>query len=76
MAKKDEYVVKGVTTKITGTSRCAVKIKDNYYTIELSAERAIPDVEGVDIDKEYKALFDSVNEEVDNQMQDIIKTFK
>lgn len=69
------YEVKGKTTKITATSRCAIKIKDNYYTIELSEERAMPD-DDVDINKEYKALFDSVNDEVDRQLQDIINTFK
>lgn len=70
-----KYEVKGVPTKITATSRCAIKIKDNYYTIELSEERALPEAD-VDIDKEYKALFDSVNNEVDNQMQEILKTFR
>lgn len=69
------YQVKGVPTKIQATSRCAIRIKDNYYTIELSEERAMPD-EDVDMQEEYKALFDSVNDEVDRQMQEIIKTFK
>lgn len=69
------YEVKGKTTKISATSRCAIKIRDNYYTIELSEERAMPD-EDVDMQEEYKALFDSVNDEVDRQMQEIIKTFK
>jgi hypothetical protein len=35
----------------------------------------MPD-EDVDMQEEYKALFDSVNDEVDRQMQEIIKTFK
>ena len=70
------YEVKGKTTKIVGTSRCAIKVKDNYYTVELSAERALPDEEGVIIDEEYKALFNSINTEVDRQMQEILDTFK
>lgn len=69
------YEVKGIPTKITATSRCAIKIKDNYYTIELSEERKLPETD-VNIEEEYKALFDSVNDEVDRQMQDILKTFK
>lgn len=68
------YEVKGVPTKITATSRCAIKIKDNYYTIELSEERALPESD-VDIDEEYKALFNSINVEVDRQMNDILNTF-
>lgn len=73
------YEVKGKTTKINAVSRCAIAVhnkktgKDNYYTIELSEERSIPDVEGVDINKEYAALFDSVNAEVDRQMADIVE---
>ena len=69
------YEVKGIPTKITATSRCAIRIKDNYYTIELSEERKLPE-ENVDINSEYKALFDSVNDEVDRQMQEILQTFK
>lgn len=70
------YEVKGVPTKITATSRVAIKIKDNYYTVECSEERAIPDVDGVDIEKERQALFDSVNTTVDEQIADIYDTFK
>lgn len=71
-----DYKVKGIPTKITATSRVAIKIKDNYYTVECSEERAIPDVDGVDIEKERQALFDSVNATVDEQIADIYDTFK
>lgn len=70
------YEIKGRTTKISATSRMAIKIKDNYYTIEATEERALPDDEPVNVEKEYKALFDSVNNIVDDQMQDILNTFK
>ena len=69
------YEVKGISTKITATSRVAIKIKDNYYTVECSEERSIPDVEGMDIDKERQALFDDVNATVDGQIEDIYNTF-
>jgi hypothetical protein len=77
MAKKTEavYKSKAKTTSIKATSRCAVKIRDNYYTIEATEERSIPDEAGVDIDAEWSMLFDSVNAVVDNQCQDIINTF-
>lgn len=71
-----DYEVKGVPTKITATSRAAIKLKDNYYTVECSEERAIPDVDGVDIEKERQALFDDVNATVDMQIEDIYNTFK
>ena len=70
------YEVKGITTKITATSRVAIKIKDNYYTVECSEDRSIPDVEGVDIEKERQALFDDINATVDRQIEDIYNTFK
>lgn len=78
MAKKKEevYESKAKTVSIKATSRCAVKIKDNYYTIEATEERSIPDEAGVNVEAEWTMLFDSVNEIVDNQCQDIIKTFK
>lgn len=69
------YEVKGISTKITATSRVAIKLKDNYYTVECSEERSIPDVEGVDIEKERQALFDDVNSTVDMQIEDIYNTF-
>lgn len=69
-----KYEVKGKTTKITATSRCAIKIKDNYYTLELSEERTMPESDGIDLDKEYSALFDSINAEIDKQCQDVLNS--
>lgn len=71
-----EYEVKGKTTKIQATSRCAIKIRDNFYTTELVEERVLPNDDSVRLDLEYKALFDSINAEIDNQMKDILTTFK
>ena len=73
--KKTEYVSKTLSTKITASSRCAVKIRDNYYTIEASEERSITDSDNADMDKEWALLFDSVNKVVDTQIEDIIKEF-
>lgn len=72
----DNYESKAITTKISATSRVAIKIRDNYYTVEFSEERTIPDVEGINIDAEKALLFDSVNAIVDAQAEDIVKTFK
>ena len=73
--KKIDYVSKAHSTKITATSRCAVKIKDNYYTIEASEERSITDSENADMNKEWALLFDSINKVVDTQIEDIYKEF-
>lgn len=73
----ENYVVRAVPTEITATSRCALRVKDNYYTIEVSEKRTInaDDLEGIDMDKEYEALFNEVNDVVDRQCEQIVKTF-
>lgn len=75
MSNDTNYVSKAITTQIRATSRASVKIRDNYYTVEYTEERTIPQVEGVDLEQERKLLWDCVNEECDNQIDDIIKSF-
>lgn len=70
------YESQAKVTKITATSRVAIKIKDNYYTTEYSEERTLPDRDDIDIDTERKILFDDVNTIVDSQCEEIIKTFR
>lgn len=72
----DKYESKAVVTEISAVSRVAIKIKDNFYTIEYSEKRAIPDVEDIDLDKERVVLFDDVNAIVDAQAEDIVKSFQ
>lgn len=69
-----DYVSKAVTTSITATSRASVKVKDCYYTVEFSEERSLP--QDCDVEKERAILWDVVNTEVDNQVQDIVNMFK
>ena len=77
-----EYVSHAYPTEISATSRCAMCIrdtktgKDNYYTIEVTEKRAITNVDDIDMDLEYKMLFDEINGVVDNQMIDIVKAVK
>ena len=70
-----EYEPKARISKIQATSRMSLKVKDNYFTVEYTEERTIPDVEGVDIDRERDILWDAVNNEVDNQASLIYDTF-
>ena len=72
----DKYESKAIVTKINATSRVAIKIRDNYYTVEYSEERSIPDIEGIDVEQERILLFDAVNNVVDAQAEDIIRTFQ
>lgn len=66
---------KAVVKTIKATSRVAIKIKDNFYTVEYSEEREIPDTE-VDMEFERNVLWDDVNKVVDDQCAEILKTFK
>lgn len=74
--RKKQYEQKAISSTIKATSRASVKIKDSYYTVEYSEERIIPDIDGVDISQERKLLWDTVNAETDEQIEDILKTFK
>lgn len=67
---------KAVVTKISATSRIALKIRDHYYTVEYSEERSIPDIPDVDIEAERKMLFEAVNSMVDTEADNILKSFK
>lgn len=72
-----EYVSKATTTKIQATSRVAIKIRDNFYTVEYSEERSLPEtLTDAEVEKERTVLFDDVNAIVDKQAEDIIKTFQ
>lgn len=75
MSNDTNYQSKAITTQIKATSRASVKIRDNYYTVEYTEERTIPQVDGVDLEQERKLLWDTVNAECDNQIEDIIKSF-
>ena len=71
------YEIKGKTTKITATSRCALKVNDNFYTLQLEEEREIvPDDKEIRLDLEYKDIFDNINAEIDNQIQDVLNNIQ
>ena len=72
MANTENYESKAIITSIKVTSRASVKVRDNFYTVEYCEERAIPDVDGIDIEEERALLWDTANAECDNQIEDII----
>ena len=75
-----EYESHCTPTKISATSRASIKVStrggDNFYTVEASEERAINNTDGIDMDKEFKILFDELNGIIDNQCEDIIRAVK
>lgn len=64
------------TVSIKFTSRASVKVGDSFYTVEACEERAIPDIENINIEEERSDLWDTVNEECDKQIEQILETFK
>lgn len=74
--KSSEYKSKANTVSIRFTSRASIKVGDNFYTVEACEERAIPELPDIDINKERKLLWDCVNNECDEQIADILKTYK
>ena len=72
---EQEYEPKAIISKIQATSRMSLRVNENYFTIEYTEERTIPNIEGVDIEQERIALWDAVNNECDNQAETIWDTF-
>lgn len=71
-----DYESKAIISTIKFTSRASVKVGESFYTVEACEERMIPAVEDVDIDEERRLLWDTVNTECDEQIKDILATFK
>jgi hypothetical protein len=77
MEELKKYESKAIINSIRATSRASVCIDKNYYTVEYSEERIIPDdIEGIDIESERALLWKTANAEVDRQIEDIVKSFK
>ena len=75
MSNDSNYTSKAQITTIRATSRASVKVRDNFYTVEYSEERALPNDIDFDIVEERQLLWDTVNNEVDAQIEDIVKSF-
>ena len=75
---ENQYTQQSIPTVIKFSSRASVKIVNNgdhYYTVEYGEERQINNYNEVDIEKERQMLIDDCNRQVDNQIEEIVKTF-
>ena len=76
--KKSEYKSLAIVRTMKATSRASVKVStpngDSFYTLEYCEERYIP--ENADVEKERKILWDVVNTECDNQIQDVLHVYR
>lgn len=66
----------GRPTLIRATSRASVKIRDSFYTVEYSEERALPQDVDFDMVEEREELWYAVNKEVDLQLEDIVASLQ
>lgn len=74
--KKQIYTPKAVPTVISATTSSTLKLRDNYFKVEVHEERAIPDKVDVDMEREWQFLFDEINSICDEQAEEIIKNFR
>ena len=74
MAKSKEYESKAITTSIKCTSRKAIKLGDNYFTVECCEERAIP--EDADVAKERQLLWQCVDDQCYDQIEELLNDYK
>lgn len=73
------YTSKAKVVSIKATSRASISVptsnsNNQYFTVEYTEERSIPDVPEIDLDKERALLWERVNEECDNQIEEIYKS--
>ena len=68
------------TTSIKATSRVAVQIKEQWYTVEYEEVRTLPDNNTIpltdnELDAEREDLWNTVNSQVDKQVDEILSAF-
>ena len=68
-AQVGTYTSQGITTSIKAESGLSVETKKGWYRFSYTEERIIP--ESADIEAERAALWNTVNAEVDKQLEEI-----
>lgn len=72
-----EYIQQAKTVKISATSKATVQINGAYYSFSYSEERELPeDQSRVNLEKEREYLWEDLNSEVDNQIDQTIQALK
>ena len=71
-----DYIQQAKTIKISGTSKATVQVNNNYYSFSYGEERELPgDCSRVNLDKERELLWESLNSQVDKQVEEIVKLY-
>ena len=59
------------TVSITASSKMSIQIQSNFYTMEYSETRSIDAKDNLEVERQK--LWDAVNTEVDEQVQDVLE---
>ena len=71
------YESKAKVITISGTSKATVQVNNNYYSFSYSEERQLPENDkDVCIEQERELLWDTLNAEVDKQIEQIVQLYK
>lgn len=71
--KRAIYEQKAITSSISAKVKLTMKINDNYISVEGNEERTVPDTTGVNMDKEWRFLWDNVYDVCDAELAKILK---
>ena len=61
---------------IKATSRASIKIRDSFYTFEYCEEHSVNKKDVDHIEEVRAELWDIVNAEVDNQIEEVVEMLK
>lgn len=71
------YESKAKVVTISGTSKATVQVNNNYYSFSYTEERQLPENDkDVCIEQERELLWDTLNAEVDKQIEQIVQLYK
>lgn len=73
---KKIYTPKATPTAIAATVSSTLKLRDNYFKVEVHEERSVPAEVDVDMEREWQFLLDELNTVCDDQTDEIIKSFR
>jgi uridine kinase len=79
MSKEPVYESKAIPKQFGGASRASVKIKDSFYTFEASLQKEFPagiNMDEVDMEQEWKLLYEELNSLVDDQIDEIQSAYQ
>lgn len=65
---------KTYTSEFTVENSATVKLKDNYYKFQYSETKTL--LPGADVEEERTKLINKVNQTIDNQIAELLDSFK